>query len=172
MICTYSFWIFADGKPQPDESMEVDSVIPAAAAAVNTKAVFNSEGRMVFSKFDFSNNGNPDTPIASNKALAKMTNVKGLKGYKKQLEFVEEKQKKLEQLKVRHTETFFWNLSEKSLLFVFGKSKKKEIRKMCARNAEQVTGDKADRNRKMGRTLHIVLVLKFRAIPAYHSKAK
>jgi len=86
-----------NGKPKTEESMEVDSNTPAANA--NPKAVFNSEGKMVFSKFDFSNNGAPDTPIANNKALKKMTSVKGLKGYKKQLEFVEEKQKKLEELK-------------------------------------------------------------------------
>ncbi|XP_003743097.1 surfeit locus protein 6 homolog [Galendromus occidentalis] len=85
------------GKAKTEGSMEVDPVTPPANS--KSKAVFNSEGKMVFSKFDFSNNGAPDAPIANNKALKKMTNVKGLKGYKKQLEFVEEKQKKLEELK-------------------------------------------------------------------------
>lgn len=85
--------------------MEVDAATTTnttPATSANGKAVFNSEGKMVFSKFDFSNNGAPDTPIANNKALKKMTQVKGLKGYKKQLEFVEGKQKQLEELKVKY----------------------------------------------------------------------
>ncbi|OQR75794.1 surfeit locus protein 6-like [Tropilaelaps mercedesae] len=83
------------GRPAADE---VEKNLPNSSDI--TKPGFNAEGKMVFSKFDFSNTAKADTPIAPhNHALKKLTNVKGLKGYKKQLEFVEGKQRKLEELK-------------------------------------------------------------------------
>lgn len=73
----------------------------APAPAASNKPGYNAEGKMVFSKFDFSTSGHGDgQPVAHNYALKKLTNVKGLKGYKNQLEFIEGKQRKLEELKV------------------------------------------------------------------------
>lgn len=90
--------LFSDGRPAVDEQAE-----SVSTSSTVDKPGYNAEGKMVFSKFDFSNSSHGDThTIPHNYALKKLTNVKGLKGYKNQLEYIEGKQRKLEELKVSY----------------------------------------------------------------------